>query len=56
VLSKRRGQENQVIQAAVQEAMDLLSEITDLPTKLNVIDTLRTITEGKVRSSFSPRP
>lgn len=48
LISKRRGQEKQVIRGAVQEAMSTLDMIDDLNTKLTLIATLRNITEGKI--------
>ena len=48
VIAKRRGQEHQVIQEAVQEAMALMADMSK-EQKLDLIATLRIITEGKVR-------
>jgi len=48
VLSKRRGQHKQAVQAMVQEAMKFLNQIFELDTKLELLETLRTITEGKI--------
>eukprot|EP01094_Clydonella_sp_ATCC50884_P030323 TRINITY_DN986_c0_g1_i1.p1 TRINITY_DN986_c0_g1~~TRINITY_DN986_c0_g1_i1.p1 ORF type:complete len:476 (-),score=162.17 TRINITY_DN986_c0_g1_i1:250-1572(-) len=47
VIAKRRGQEHAVIQVAVQEAMGLLEGMPK-DKKLELLDTLRTITEGKI--------
>eukprot|EP01088_Endostelium_zonatum_P010630 TRINITY_DN2414_c0_g1_i2.p1 TRINITY_DN2414_c0_g1~~TRINITY_DN2414_c0_g1_i2.p1 ORF type:complete len:475 (-),score=124.07 TRINITY_DN2414_c0_g1_i2:31-1455(-) len=49
-LSKRRGQMKQVIQAMVQEAMKYLNDesIPSVDTQIQLIDTLRSITEGKI--------
>lgn len=47
-LSKRRGQFRQVIQSMVQQAMGVLDNITHMPTKLDLINTLINITEGKI--------
>ena len=33
----------------VQEAAKFVDELTDMPKKLELIDTLRTVTDGKVR-------
>mmetsp|Transcript_25895 Transcript_25895/g.42541 ORF Transcript_25895/g.42541 Transcript_25895/m.42541 type:complete len:443 (+) Transcript_25895:30-1358(+) len=48
VLSKRRAQLKQVIVKFVQEAMTYLDKTPDHETKLQLIDTLRTITAGKI--------
>merc|ERR1712137_798864 len=47
-LFKRRGQSKTVIQAAVQEAMSFLDSMDDVAVKTDLIQTLRTITEGKI--------
>lgn len=47
MISKRRQQEKQVVQAIVQETMKILEGL-DLEPKLELLDTLRTITEGKI--------
>jgi len=47
-VSKRRGQSKDVIQKMVVEAMGLLDKIADKDKKLELIDTLRLITEGKI--------
>ncbi|PRP74638.1 26S proteasome non-ATPase regulatory subunit 12-like isoform 1 [Planoprotostelium fungivorum] len=47
ILSKRRGQLRTVIQDFVKEAIKFLDEM-DKPAKLQLIDNLRTITEGKM--------
>ncbi|EFA85935.1 26S proteasome non-ATPase regulatory subunit 12 [Heterostelium album PN500] len=48
LLSKRRGQSRAAIRAIVQEAMIYVDEIKDMKLKLELIDTLRTITDGKI--------
>ncbi|KAJ3438099.1 26s proteasome non-atpase regulatory subunit [Anaeramoeba flamelloides] len=48
LLSKKRNQSKTVIQHIVQEAMQLLDKTPDHETKMGLIDTLRSITEGKV--------
>lgn len=48
LLSKKRGQLKQGIAKLVQESMALLDETPDKPTKLALIETLRTVTEGKI--------
>jgi len=47
-LSKRRGQLKTVVRDVVQEAMKYLEEIKEKTIKISLIDTLRTITEGKI--------
>eukprot|EP01137_Pigoraptor_chileana_P012590 Opistho-2@65131 len=47
-LSKRRGQLKQAVQKMVQEACLYVEEISDLPIKMELIDTLRTVTAGKI--------
>jgi len=49
-IAKRRGQEKSVIKAMVQEAMTLLDKFPEqeISHKLELIETLRTITEGKI--------
>jgi 26S proteasome regulatory subunit N5 len=48
-LSKRRSQLKQAITKMVQEAYELVEKTPDLDTKLKLIETLRTVTTGKVR-------
>jgi 26S proteasome regulatory subunit N5 len=52
VLSKRRAQLRAVIQDFVKEAMTYLDQIPEKSIKLELLNTLRTITEGKVCISF----
>eukprot|EP01113_Clastostelium_recurvatum_P013575 TRINITY_DN1722_c0_g2_i2.p1 TRINITY_DN1722_c0_g2~~TRINITY_DN1722_c0_g2_i2.p1 ORF type:complete len:478 (+),score=169.31 TRINITY_DN1722_c0_g2_i2:28-1434(+) len=47
-LSKRRGQLKMAIKDMVEAAIDVLDKTPDEPTRLALIDTLRTITEGKI--------
>jgi hypothetical protein len=47
-LSKKHGQLKQAITKMVQVVMGFLDEIQDPKTKMSVIETLRTVTEGKV--------
>jgi len=47
-LSKKHGQLKQAITKMVQVVMDFLDETPDLKTKMSAIETLRTVTEGKV--------
>ncbi len=48
LLSKKHGQLKQAITKMVQVVMGFLDETPDTETKLAVIETLRTVTEGKV--------
>jgi len=47
-LSKKHGQLKQAITKMVQVAMSFLDDTPNLETKLGLIETLRTVTEGKV--------
>lgn len=48
VLSKKHGQLKQAITKMVQAVMGFLDSTPNLETKLSVIETLRTVTEGKI--------
>ncbi|KAK0703449.1 PCI domain-containing protein [Lasiosphaeria miniovina] len=48
ILSKKHGQLKQAITRMVQTIMGFLDETPNLETKLSVIETLRTVTEGKI--------
>ncbi|KAF9912767.1 26S proteasome non-ATPase regulatory subunit 12 [Lobosporangium transversale] len=48
LLSKKHGQLKHAITKMVQEAMECLDKTPDMKTKLELIDTLRTVTDGKV--------
>jgi len=48
ILSKKHGQLKQATTKMVQTVMGFLEETPDMETKLSVIETLRTVTEGKV--------
>lgn len=48
VLSKKHGQLKQAITKMVQTVMGFLDDTPNLETKLSVIETLRTVTEGKI--------
>lgn len=48
ILSKRRSQLKQAVTKMVQEACTYIDEIHDLDQKLKLIDTLRTVTAGKI--------
>lgn len=49
LLSKKHGQLKQAVTKMVQVVMGFLDDAPSLETKLSVIETLRTVTEGKVR-------
>lgn len=49
LLSKKHGQLKQATTKMVQVVMTFLDDTPNLDTKLSVIETLRTVTEGKVR-------
>merc|ERR1711976_368499 len=48
LLTKRRGQLKQAVTKMVQEAYTYLDKTPNMDTKLKLIDTLRTITAGKI--------
>ena len=48
LLSKKHGQLKQAVTKMVQVVMTFLDDIKSLDVKLGVIETLRTVTEGKV--------
>jgi len=48
IISKRRSQLKQVITETVQKAMGFLEGTPDVETKVELLDTLRTVTEGKI--------
>ena len=48
LLSKKHGQLKQAITRMVQVVMDFLDDTPNLEVKLSVIETLRTVTEGKI--------
>lgn len=50
LLSKKHGQLKAATTKMVQEAYSYLDATPDMATKLELIDTLRTVTEGKVCS------
>uniref|UniRef100_A0A8C4NCG7 Proteasome 26S subunit, non-ATPase 12 n=1 Tax=Eptatretus burgeri TaxID=7764 RepID=A0A8C4NCG7_EPTBU len=47
-LTKRRSQLKQAVAKMVQECCEYVEQTPDLPTKLALIDTLRTVTAGKI--------
>jgi hypothetical protein len=51
LLSKKHGQLKQATTKMVQTVMGFLDDTPNLETKLSVIETLRTVTEGKVNSA-----
>jgi len=48
VLSKKHSQLKQAITKMVQTVMGFLDQVPNLETKLSIIETLRTVTEGKI--------
>ena len=48
LLSKKHGQLKQAITKMVQVVMGFIDETPSSETKMSVIETLRTVTEGKV--------
>lgn len=50
-MSKKHGQLKQAITKMVQVVMGFLDDVPNMDTKLSLIDTLRTVTEGKVFTS-----
>lgn len=48
ILSKKHGQLKQAIQKMVQAVIDFLGDISNIDRKVQVIETLRTVTEGKI--------
>lgn len=56
LLNKKHGQLKQAITHMVQTVMGFLDEAPDVEVKLSVIETLRTVTEGKVRSRIIAAP
>lgn len=51
LLSKKHGQLKQATTKMVQVAMSFINEAPDPEKKLSLIETLRTVTEGKVGCS-----
>lgn len=47
-LSKKHGQLKQAITRMIQEIIGFLEDIVDLKTKMEVIECIRIVTEGKV--------
>jgi 26S proteasome regulatory subunit N5 len=48
MMTKRRGQLIQAVTKMIQQACTYVEKTADLETKLKLIDTLRTVTEGKI--------
>lgn len=48
IISKRRAQLKQVIKEVVQKSMEFLEKATTKEQKLEMLETLRTVTEGKI--------
>lgn len=55
LLSKKHGQLKQAITKMVQVVMSFLDDTPNADVKLSVIETLRTVTEGKVRCHGLPQ-
>ena len=53
LLSKKHGQLKQATTKMVQVVMGFIDEAPDAEKKLSVIETLRTVTEGKVLQSVA---
>ena len=53
LLSKKHGQLKQATTKMVQVVMGFLDDTPNTDVKLSVIETLRTVTEGKVRAKDS---
>lgn len=53
LLSKKHGQLKQAITKMVQVVMGFIDETPNEDAKLSLIETLRTVTEGKVRANRS---
>ena len=51
LLAKKHSQLKQAITKMVQVVMEFLPDTPDVDTKMSVIETLRTVTEGKVHIS-----
>ena len=51
LLSKKHGQLKQAITKMVQVVMDFLDQTPSAEVKLSVIETLRTVTEGKASTA-----
>ena len=54
LLSKKHGQLKQAITKMVQVVMGFLDETPNMETKMSIIETLRTVTEGKVGYHAAP--
>lgn len=48
LLSKKHGQLKQAVTTMIQEVIKGLDEAPDLDTKIETIENIRTVTEGKV--------
>lgn len=53
VLSRRRSQLKQAVAKMVQQCVEYVDQTPDKETMIKLIDTLRTVTEGKVRPSIN---
>jgi len=54
LLSKKHGQLKQAITKMVQVVMGFLDDAPSMEKKMQTIETLRTVTEGKVCASVAP--
>jgi len=54
LLSKKHGQLKQATTKMVQVAMSFIKEAPDMEKQLSLIETLRTVTEGKVSPFLGP--
>lgn len=52
LLSKKHGQLKQAVTKMVQVVMGFLEDAPNMDVKLGVIETLRTVTEGKVGQCY----
>lgn len=48
MLSKKHGLLKQAVTKMIQEAMTFIDKVTDIKLKLELIETLRDVTDGKV--------
>ena len=52
ILTKRRNQLKQAVTKMIQEAFTYVDQMPNKETKLKFIETLRTVTAGKVRYQY----
>jgi 26S proteasome regulatory subunit N5 len=53
LLAKRRSQLKQAVAKMVQECCTYVDQTPDKETKIKLIDTLRNVTEGKVKTTVT---